>query len=112
MHLLDIDGSILVDINAHQVVVWVGAVALAHRVESEEIDHVVEALIPLVYMTAEHYRCVPFVELLEQEVGFLAREGRGKLETLRQEDVGVAEDESVAVMPLAVEHTSLDKVDL
>ena len=30
VHLLDIEGSILVDFNAHEIVAWVGAVALAH----------------------------------------------------------------------------------
>ena len=40
-------------IDAHQVVAWLGVVALAHGVERYVVDTVEESIVPLVHMSAE-----------------------------------------------------------
>ena len=68
-------------------------------------------------MAAEGAGDVPFLELVQQEEGFLPGEGGGELEELRTEDVRMGEDEGVPVRRspfgiLSIQHTLVDQVDL
>ena len=81
------------------------------------MDAVVVAFIPGVHVAAEGAGDVPFLELVQQEEGFLAGEGRCELEELGPEDVRVREHEGVAihggsVVIFPVQDPPVDQVDL
>ena len=73
------DGSVFLHMHTHQVVAWLGVVGLAHRVEGQVLNTAHNLLVPLMNMAHKHNVGFPFIELIEQEKGLLAREGRCEL---------------------------------
>ena len=117
MHRRPLHFAVGIALDADEVIARFRIVLLAHGVQREIVDAVVVALVPGVDMAAEGAGDVPFLELVQQEEGFLPGEGGGKLEELRAEDVGVREHEGIAVLGgtvviLAVQDPLVDQVDL
>ena len=109
------DGAVAIHVDPDQVVAGIGVVAFAHGVQGEVVDAVVVAFVPGVDMAAEYAGDIPFFEFVEQVEGFFACEGRSEFVELRTEDVGVGEDEGIAVAAFqvfAVEDTFFDEFDL
>ena len=96
MDALPAEGTVALDMDAYQVIARFGSVFFTHRIQRQVGDATHLALVPVMDMTAEDNRSIPVVELIQQVVGFLAGEGGGELRGRRAEDVGMAENKSMA----------------
>ena len=96
VNALPAEGTVALDMDAHQIITRLGSVFFTHRIQRQVGDVAYLALVPVMDMTAEDNGCIPMVELVQQVVGFLAGEGGGELRGRRPEDVGMAENKSMA----------------